>query len=438
MKTLIVVGAQWGDEGKGKVVDYLAGSFDVVARYQGGHNAGHTVVVDGRKLVLQLIPCGIVRPDKWVVIGNGVVLDPAALLAELETLAQLGIRAEGRLFISNRAHLIFPYHRKRETAEEAARGTAKLGTTVRGIGPAYEDKMGRRGLRVGDLLDVELFEKKLQARLEEKDAVAAGIYKQPHASGVELLEQYRGYAAQLRPYVVDTGALLAKALRDGKRILCEGAQGTMLDIDHGTYPYVTSSSATAGGACIGLGLPPTAIDAVLGVTKAYATRVGSGPFATEVPGAIGDTLRERGNEFGAVTGRPRRCGWLDLLVLRYSARLNGLSSLAVTKLDVLDHLAEIPVCVGYRYKNSTLTEILAEAEHLVALEPVYKILPGWQTSTGGLTGYDQLPSRARDYLKFVADECGLEIGLISTGPQRQETIIVPGSQLACWLGYQAA
>jgi len=438
MKTLIVVGAQWGDEGKGKVVDYLAGSFDVVARYQGGHNAGHTVVVDGRKLVLQLIPCGIVRPDKWVVIGNGVVLDPAALLAELETLAQLGIRAEGRLFISNRAHLIFPYHRKRETAEEAARGTAKLGTTVRGIGPAYEDKMGRRGLRVGDLLDVELFEKKLQARLEEKDAVAAGIYKQPHASGVELLEQYRGYAAQLRPYVVDTGALLAKALRDGKRILCEGAQGTMLDIDHGTYPYVTSSSATAGGACIGLGLPPTAIDAVLGVTKAYATRVGSGPFATEVPGAIGDTLRERGNEFGAVTGRPRRCGWLDLLVLRYSARLNGLSSLAVTKLDVLDHLAEIPVCVGYRYKNSTLTEILAEAEHLVALEPVYKILPGWQTSTGGLTGYDQLPSRARDYLKFVADECGLEIGLISTGPQRQETIIVPGSQLARWLGYQAA
>lgn len=435
MRTLVVVGAQWGDEGKGKVVDYLAGGFDVVARYQGGHNAGHTVVVDGRKLVLQLIPCGIVRPDKWVVIGNGVVLDPAALLAELEALAQLGIRAEGRLFISNRAHLIFPYHRKLEAAEEAARGAAKLGTTVRGIGPAYEDKMGRRGLRVGELLDAELFRKKLQARLGEKDAVAPGAYKQPLALGAELLEQYRSYAAQLRPYVADTGALLAKARRDGKRILCEGAQGTMLDVDHGTYPYVTSSSATVGGACIGLGLPPTAIDAVLGVTKAYTTRVGSGPFATETLGAAGDALRERGNEFGAVTGRPRRCGWLDLMVLRYSARLNGLASLAVTKLDVLDPLAEIPVCVGYRYKNSTLTEMPAQAEDLAGLEPVYKTLLGWQTPTCGFTAYDQLPPCARDYLKFVADECGLEISLISTGPQRQETIIVPGSQLARWLGY---
>jgi len=434
MKTLVVVGAQWGDEGKGKVVDYLAGHFDVVARYQGGHNAGHTVVVNGRKLVLQLVPSGIVRPDKWVVIGNGVVLDPAALLAELAALAKLGIRAEGRLFVSNRAHLIFPYHRELETAAEAVRGAGKLGTTARGIGPAYEDKMGRRGLRVGELLDEESFAKKLEALLAEKNAVAETMYKRPLAHHAELLAQYRSYAAQLRPYVADIGALLSKARREGKRILCEGAQGTMLDVDHGTYPYVTSSSASAGGACIGLGLPPTAIDAVLGVTKAYTTRVGSGPFATEVPGPAGDILRERGNEFGAVTGRPRRCGWLDLMVLRYSAGLNGLAALAVTKLDILDHLAEIPVCVAYSYKGTTLTEMPARAEELAGLEPVYKTLPGWQTSTCGLTDYDQLPPRACDYLKFVAEECELEIGLISTGPQRQETIVVPGSQLARWLG----
>ncbi|MFQ5926139.1 MAG: adenylosuccinate synthase [Terriglobia bacterium] len=433
MQTLVVVGAQWGDEGKGKVVDALAASFDVVARYQGGHNAGHTVVVDGRKLVLQLVPCGILRPDKWAVIGNGVVLDPAALLSELETLARLGIPSTGRLFISNRAHLIFPFHRELEMAAEAARGAQKIGTTSRGVGPAYEDKMGRHGLRVGELLDSEGFEQKLCRLLEEKTTLAQRRFGHTLAGCDRLVEQYREYARCLAPYVTDVRALLIQAHRAGKRILCEGAQGTMLDVDHGTYPYVTSSSAAAGGACTGLGLPPTAIDAVLGVTKAYTTRVGSGPFATEVRGTQADALRERGDEYGAVTGRPRRCGWLDLMVLRYSAQLNGLTALAVTKLDVLDPLAEIPLCVGYRYRGSPVTEMPAEADRLAAVEPVYETRPGWQTSTRGLTAYDQLPQQARDYLQFVADAVGIEIGFISTGPQREETIIVPDSQVARWL-----
>ncbi|MBI4461519.1 MAG: adenylosuccinate synthase [Acidobacteria bacterium] len=433
MNTLVVVGAQWGDEGKGKVVDSLAASFDVVARYQGGHNAGHTVVVDGRKVILQLIPCGILRPDKWAVIGNGVVLDPTALLKELDALAGLGIRAEGRLFISNRAHLIFPFHRELETAAESARGEQRIGTTSRGIGPAYEDKMGRHGLRVGDLLDSEAFGKKLFRLLEDKTRIAERVFGRKLADCDPLVKQYQGYAERLTPFISDVSVLLAEARASGKRILCEGAQGTMLDVDHGTYPYVTSSSATAGGASTGLGLPPTAIDAVLGVTKAYTTRVGSGPFATEARGAEAETLRERGDEYGAVTGRPRRCGWLDLMVLRYSARLNGLASLAVTKMDVLDHLAEIPVCVGYRYRGSAIKEIPAEADRLAEVEPIYETRPGWQTSTRGLTAYDQLPPRARDYLKFVGDSLGLEIGFISTGPERKETIIVPDSQFASWL-----
>lgn len=433
MKTLVVVGAQWGDEGKGKVVDSLAAAFDVVARYQGGHNAGHTVVVDGRKLILQLVPCGILRPSTWAVIGNGVVLDPAALLSELETLESFGVDAAGRLFVSNRAHLIFPFHRELEKAAETARGELKIGTTARGIGPAYEDKMGRRGLRAGDLLDAEGWEKKLCRLLEEKRLLAQRVFGQPLAGCDRLVEQYLDCARRLAPYLTDVPALLARSRRDGKRILCEGAQGTMLDVDHGTYPYVTSSSAAAGGACTGLGLPPTAIDAVLGVTKAYTTRVGSGPFATEVRGAEADALRERGGEYGAVTGRPRRCGWLDLMVLRYSAMLNGLASLAVTKLDVLDHLAEIPVCIGYHYEGTPVAEMPAETERLAAIEPVYTTRPGWQTSTRSLTSYERLPQRARDYLKFVADAVGVEVGFISTGPQREETIIVPGSQVAGWL-----
>ena len=430
MSTVVVVGAQWGDEGKGKVVDYLAAGFDLIARYQGGHNAGHTVVVDGRKFVLQLVPSGILRPGKQAVIGAGVVLDPAALLDEVAGLEKNGVQVAGRLFISNRAHLIFPYHRELEKAAEAALGALKIGTTARGIGPTYEDKMGRRGLRTCDLLDPQRFQKKLTRLLEHKTALARALYGKADMDTSRWVEQYKEYAERLRPFITDVAVLLAEARRAGKSTLCEGAQGTMLDIDHGTYPFVTSSSATAGGACAGLGIPPGVISAVLGVTKAYTTRVGSGPFATEITGAQADALRERGNEYGAVTGRPRRCGWLDLVVLRYSALVNGITSLVVTKLDVLDHLAEIPVCVGYRYKGAPLREMPAEADLFEQVEPEYVARPGWQASTRGLTDYNQLPQKARDYLKFVAEQAGVEIGMISTGPQREETILVPESPLA--------
>ncbi|MBI4467537.1 MAG: adenylosuccinate synthase [Acidobacteria bacterium] len=429
MSTVVVVGAQWGDEGKGKVVDYLAAGFDIIARYQGGHNAGHTVVLDERKFILQLIPSGILRPGKWAVIGSGVVLDPAALLDEMAALEKSGVEVAGRLFISNRAHLIFPYHRELERAAEAALGASKIGTTARGIGPTYEDKMGRRGLRTCDLMEADRFEKKLSALLEHKTALARALYGKAGLDTPRLVEQYKHYAERLRPFITDVAALLAEARRAGKSTLCEGAQGTMLDVDHGTYPFVTSSNATAGGACTGLGIPPAAVSAVLGVTKAYATRVGSGPFATEITGPQADLLRERGSEYGAVTGRPRRCGWLDLMVLRYSAMLNGISSLVVTKLDVLDQLAEIPVCTGYRYKGTPLKEMPPEAEVLEGVEPDYVTRPGWKASTRGFADYEQLPARARDYLKFVADQVGVEIGLISTGPQRQETILLPNSQL---------
>ncbi len=429
MSTVVVVGAQWGDEGKGKVVDYLAAGFDLIARYQGGHNAGHTVVVDGRKFILQLIPSGILRPGKQAVIGPGVVLDPAALLEEMAALEKNGVQVAGRLFISNRTHVIFPYHRELEKAAEAALGALKIGTTARGIGPTYEDKMGRRGLRTCDLLDAGRFEKKLTRLLELKTALARALYGKADMDSSRWLAQYQQYAERLRPFITDVAVLLAEARRAGKSTLCEGAQGTMLDIDHGTYPFVTSSSATAGGACTGLGIPPGAISAVLGVTKAYTTRVGSGPFATEITGAQADALRERGGEYGAVTGRPRRCGWLDLVVLRYSALVNGITSLVVTKLDVLDQLAEIPVCVGYRYKGAPLREMPAEADLFDEVKPEYVTRPGWQASTRGLTDYHRLPQKARDYLKFVADQAGVEIGLISTGPQREETILVPESRL---------
>jgi adenylosuccinate synthase len=430
VSTVVIVGAQWGDEGKGKVVDCLAAGYDIVARYQGGHNAGHTVVVDGKKFVLQLIPSGILHPDKWVIIGSGVVLDPAALLEELAALEKNGVSAAGRLFISNRTHLIFPFHRDLERAAEAALGPLKIGTTARGIGPTYEDKMGRRGLRTCDLLDPDRLEEKLRHLLELKVALARALYGKADLDWSPVIEQYQGYAERIRPFVTDIPVLLAEARRNGKSTLCEGAQGTMLDVDHGTYPFVTSSSTTAGGACIGLGIPPAAVTAVVGVTKAYTTRVGSGPLPTEISGATAEALRERGNEYGAVTGRPRRLGWLDLSVLRYSVLVNGLNSLVVTKMDVLDQLAEIPVCTGYRYRGATLPEMPPEVEVLEKVDPVYISRPGWLTSTRGLTEYEQLPERARDYLKFIADKIGVEIGMISTGPDRRETIVVSESRLA--------
>ncbi len=432
MKAIVVVGAQWGDEGKGKVVDYLAGSFDFIARCAGGNNAGHTVIFDGHRFILQLIPCGVLRAGKHAVIGSGVVVDPAALVAELDSLEKVGIEVDGRLHLSNRAHLIFPYHRQMEKAAEAARGAAKIGTTSRGIGPAYEDKMARQGLRVCDLMDPDGFRKKLERLLGEKNAICQAAFG-ASLDVAGLLEQYLALGERIRGYVCDTSALLNDALHQGKSVLFEGAQGTMLDIDHGTYPYVTSSSATAGGACTGLGVSPTRIAGTVGVTKAYTTRVGSGPFPTEMPDLEASEVRDRGQEYGAVTGRPRRCGWLDLAILRYAVMINGLDSLVVTKLDVFDTQREIQVCMGYRYRGAPVRDLPASAEQLAGVEPVYRTLPGWCASTYGIRDAGALPQAARDYLKFISGELGVEIGMISTGPERDATIIPPGSKLASWL-----
>jgi len=432
MKAVAVVGAQWGDEGKGKVVDYLAASFDYVARSQGGHNAGHTVITNGDKFILQLIPCGILRPGKIAVIGPGVVVDPAALVAEMDGLAKAGIDIRGRLYLSNRAHLIFPYHRQMDKAAEAARGDSRIGTTVRGIGPAYEDKMARRGIRVCDLLEPNRFRCKLERVLHEKDAISRAAFGQPLETA-GLLESYLELGERIRGLVTDTAALLNKALDEGKSVLFEGAQGTMLDIDHGTYPYVTSSSAAAGGAATGLGVPPTRITGVVAVTKAYTTRVGGGPFPTEMPDLEAKQVRDRGKEYGAVTGRPRRCGWLDLPMLRYAKMINGIDSLVVTKLDVFDEQPKIQVCVGYRLNGKKLDAMPPDVETLAQVTPEYRTLPGWRSLTYGIRDAKELPQQARDYLQFVSDELSVEIGMISTGPERDATIIPRGSKLASWL-----
>jgi adenylosuccinate synthase len=432
MKAIAIVGAQWGDEGKGKVVDYLAGSFDYSARYGGGHNAGHTVIIGDHKFVLQLIPCGILRPGKKAIIGAGVVVDPAALVAEVDNIKKGGVDVSGRLFLSNRAQLIFPFHRELEKSAEAARGPHRIGTTSRGIGPAYEDKMARCGLRVCDLMDTERFARKLEHLVEEKDALSRKCYGQPLET-VGIAEMYRELGERIRGFVTDTSALANRALGEGKSILFEGAQGTMLDIDHGTYPYVTSSSATAGGACTGLGVAPTKVTGVIGVTKAYTTRVGGGPFPTEMPDLDAQAVRDRGNEYGAVTGRPRRCGWLDLVMLRYAVQVNGIDSLVVTKLDVFDTQKEIQVCVGYKYKGSRVEEMPAEVEVLAEVTPEYKSVTGWQQPTEHIRAASELPRAATDYLKFISDSLGVEIGMISTGPERDATIIPPGTKLASWL-----
>ena len=431
-KAIIVVGAQWGDEGKGKVVDYLAGAFDYTARFAGGHNAGHTVIHDDKRFVLQLIPCGILRPGKHAAIGAGTVIDPAALLGEIDNLAGMGLSVEGRLHVSSRAHVIFPYHRQMDKAAEKARGSDAIGTTARGIGPAYEDKMARHGLRICDLVNPEVFRARLMRVIAEKNAICRATY------GVELetaglMEESLRQAERIRPLVTDVSALLNRELDAGRSVMFEGAQGTMLDIDHGTYPFVTSSSATSGGACTGTGVAPTRITGVVGVTKAYTTRVGAGPFPTEMPELEAEEVRNRGKEYGAVTGRPRRCGWLDLMILKYAVTINGLSSLVVTKLDVFDTQREIQVCTGYRYKGSPVKEIPAEVSAFAALEPEYKTVRGWQSETYGLREAAKLPQAARDYLKFISDYLQVEIGMISTGPERDATIVPAGTKLATWL-----
>jgi len=425
MGNIVVLGAQWGDEGKGKVVDLFSEKFSVVARYQGGHNAGHTVFIGERKFILKLIPSGILRPGVQAVIGNGVVLDPAALLEEMETLERAGVDVRSQLAISNRAHVIFPFHRIVEKMSEDRQDRVPIGTTSRGIGPCYEDKIGRRGIRIADLYERESFCAMYSALAEDKQLLARTFQIHETIDYEKIRDQYLQFADRIRPMVCDTAQLLHDAMQSGKRVLFEGAQGSMLDVDHGTYPFVTSSSATAGGACTGAGIPPTRIHGVVGVSKAYTTRVGSGPFPTELNDEVGERIRKAGNEYGAVTGRPRRCGWFDVPLLRYTAMINGFTSLVITKLDVLDDFDEISVCTGYRNTKA----MPATFRELEAAEPVYEKLPGWNSPTRGLTRYRELPARARDYLTFLSERTGVEIGCISTGPERDETILIEDSML---------
>jgi adenylosuccinate synthase len=431
MKTNIaVLGAQWGDEGKGKIVDMLTPHFSAVARYQGGHNAGHTVYVNGKKFVLHLIPSGILHAGVICLIGNGVVIDPQALFAELEELARGGITVDGRLKISEKAHIILPYHRELDVLSEARRGERKIGTTSRGIGPAYEDKIGRRGIRVCDLLGDRTA---LADEVRENVSARNRMIKDSTLDWKPVFDQVVAFGERMRPWVDDVSLTLHSMMAAGKTVMFEGAQATLLDIDHGTYPFVTSSNASVGGVCTGLGVPPRAIGGVLGVAKAYTTRVGEGPLPTELSGALADRLRESGQEYGASTGRPRRCGWYDAVVVRYSARLNGLDAIALTKLDVLDGLPEVLICTGYTTAAGTITEFPADLRVLNGAEPVYERMPGWSTPTKGVTDFELLPAPAQRYVKRLEEVSGVDCAIISTGSDRRETIIKKGSAVERWL-----
>jgi adenylosuccinate synthase len=428
MSNLIVLGAQWGDEGKGKIVDLFSEKFDAVARYQGGHNAGHTVFIGDRKFILKLIPSGILRPRVQAIIGNGVVIDPAALLEEIAALEAVGIDVRSQLKISNRAHVIFPFHRAIEKISEGRANRKAIGTTSRGIGPCYEDKIARRGIRIADFV-AEDFDDLYCSLAEDKELIAQAFQISDRVDFAGIREQYRSFAEQIRPMACDTAHLLNSMIAAKKSILFEGAQGTMLDIDFGTYPYVTSSSAAAGGACTGTGVAPTKIDGILGVSKAYITRVGAGPFPSEDLTDLGEHIRRAGNEFGSVTGRPRRCGWFDVPLLRYAAEVNGFDSLIITKLDVLDQLEEIPVCVAYEVGGELVSQMPASTRGMEAIKPVFERLRGWKRSTSAINRLIDLPSEARAYLDFLQDKTGVEIGSVSNGPERNQTMIVPGSSL---------
>jgi adenylosuccinate synthase len=416
---LAVLGAQWGDEGKGKIVDLLTKHFSLVTRYQGGHNAGHTVYVNGAKFILRLIPSGILHPGVTCVIGNGVVIDPQALFTEVDELTKNGIDVDGRILISDKAHLILPYHRDLDLLSEARRGERKIGTTSRGIGPAYEDKIARRGIRVCDLADPQGLEQNVRDNVTARNR----LVQDSTMDWKPVLDQLVKHAERMRPMVRDVSVLLSESMRAGQSILFEGAQGTLLDIDHGTYPYVTSSNASIGGVCTGLGVPPKAIGRVLGVVKAYATRVGEGPFPTELSGEMGNRLRESGSEYGAVTGRPRRCGWYDAVAVRYAARINGLDGLALTKLDVLDGLESIQICTSYQYGGRTLRDFPSDVGQLAQCEPVYESMPGWSEPTKGVRRFDDLPSAARRYIEKLEDVSGVRASIISTGSERDDTIV---------------
>jgi len=423
MSVKVIVGAQWGDEGKGKIVDLLSEEADIVARYQGGANAGHTVVLGEEKFVLHLIPSGILHPHVTCVIGNGVVIDPVALLDEIELLRSKGIEVSGRLLISHNAHLIMPYHKLLDRVEEDERED-KIGITGRGIGPAYVDKVNRCGIRIVDLLDRDVFREKLRKNIEEKNRLLKNIYHREELDEEKIISEYLEFDRKIDEYVTDVSIYLNDAIKAGKRVLFEGAQGTLLDVDFGTYPYVTSSNPVSGGACIGLGVGPTRIDKVIGVIKAYTTRVGNGPFPTEIKGELGRRIRELGQEYGATTGRPRRCGWFDSVIVKLAVRVNGIDSFALTKLDVLDPLEEIRVCVGYRYNGRIIYNFPSELKVLQECEPIYESFEGWLEPTSGVKTYDELPPNAKKYLEAISQLTGVPISIISVGSERNRTIIM--------------
>lgn len=423
MANVIVIGAQWGDEGKGKITDLLSRSADVVVRYQGGNNAGHTVVVGDRTFKLHLIPSGILYPKTECIIANGTVIDPKVLLQEVDRLTELGISTDN-LFIAQTAHVTMPYHCVLDRAAEEQRAEHKIGTTGRGIGPTYADKAERVGIRIMDLVDAKRMPKKLRWAIEQKNIVLQKLYNLEPLDVDAIIEEYRGYADRLRPYVVDASLKIDAAIRERRNILFEGAQGTLLDLDHGTYPYVTSSNPVAGGACIGAGVGPTCIDRVIGVAKAYTTRVGEGPFPTELHDDIGNHIGDRGAEFGTTTGRKRRCGWFDGVIGRYAVRINGLDCLAVTKLDVLDDLEEIKVCTAYELDGQVVRDFPSDARAFARAVPIYETLAGWQQSTSECKNVEDLPEAAKTYLKFLADLMEIPIAIISLGASRGQTIIV--------------
>ncbi len=423
MANVIVIGAQWGDEGKGKITDLLSRSADVVVRSQGGVNAGHTVVVAGQTFKLHLIPSGILYPDTECIIGSGTVIDPEVVIDEMEQLKKLGVKTDN-LYISQTAHITMPYHRSIDRASEERRGNYKIGTTGRGIGPTYADKSERTGIRVLDLMDSKLLDEKLEWTINYKNVILEKLYNLPPLDPEEVITEYLKYAEYLRPHVIDSSLKIYEAVKKKKNILFEGAQGTLLDLDHGTYPFVTSSNPIAGGACVGSGVGPTIIDRVIGVAKAYTTRVGEGPFPTELDGEVGQLLCDRGAEFGTTTGRRRRCGWFDAVIGRYAVRINGLDCLAITKLDVLDTLEEIKVCVAYEIDGETCDHFPSNASHFATCKPIYKTLPGWQQPTTECRSLEDLPQQALDYLKFLAELMEVPIAIISLGASRDQTIIV--------------
>jgi adenylosuccinate synthase len=423
MPVSVVIGTQWGDEGKGKIVDLLGPEVDIVARYQGGANAGHTICWEDKTFVLHLVPSGIFHQGVECVIGNGVVIDPVAVLDEIGMIRDLGYDVEGRLFISHNAHLIMPYHKKVEEARERAKDADAIGTTGRGIGPAYVDKFARTGIRVVDLLDRDVLRAKLKVAIAEKNTILKSIYGAEELNVDAIIDEYVEFDKLIDPYVTDTTVLLNNALKQGRHVLAEGAQGSLLDVDFGTYPFVTSSHPTVGGCCTGLGVPPTYVNRVIGIVKAYSTRVGNGPFPTELRDEAGERLRKVGHEFGATTGRPRRTGWLDMVALRYSAMINGLTELAITKLDVLTGLDELKVCTAYRVDGKETTRFPAEVQTLDRIEPVYESMPGWTEDVTGVVDYEDLPENARRYLEYMARGMEVPMRVISTGPKREQTIL---------------